>query len=74
LPPPLALASFPQPARAGGDDKVSPWVTAATANGGSTGVLVVMAERAELDAAAAYAIFADGFDAGNPWAWSTIGP
>ncbi len=27
-----------------------------------------------LDAAAAYAIFADGFDAGNPWAWSTIGP
>ncbi len=49
----LALASFPQPAQAGGDAKISPWVTAATAGGRSTDVLVVMAERAELDDAAA---------------------
>jgi hypothetical protein len=40
----LALASFPQPARAGGDDKISPWVTAAT--GSVDRVLVVLAERA----------------------------
>jgi subtilisin family serine protease len=27
-----------------------------------------------LDAMAAYAIFADGFESGDPWAWSTINP
>jgi subtilisin family serine protease len=49
----VALASAPRLAGAAGGGKVSPWVTAAIAGGSSTEILVVLAERAELDAAAA---------------------
>jgi len=51
----IALMSAPQPARAAGDDKVSPWVTAAVADGGSTEILVVLAEQADLSSTAAVA-------------------
>jgi subtilisin family serine protease len=49
----IALASAPHPVQAAGDGKVSPWVAAAIAGGGSNEILVVLAEQADLDTAAA---------------------
>ena len=49
----IALLPAPYRAHAAGGDKVSPWVAAAIANGGTTEILVVLVEQADLTAAAA---------------------
>jgi len=49
----VAVLFTPSPTYAAGDGKVSPWVAAATAAGGTTEILVVLTEQADLAAAAA---------------------